>query len=47
MIYIPGYTELEKLQIAEQYLLPKQKKEHGLEPEQIADARKQPDEAHS
>jgi ATP-dependent Lon protease len=35
MIYIPGYTELEKLQIAQKYLLPKQKKEHGLEPEQL------------
>jgi len=30
VLYIPGYTELEKLQIAERYLLPKQKKEHGL-----------------
>ncbi|QGQ95360.1 endopeptidase La [Paenibacillus psychroresistens] len=35
MIYIPGYTELEKLQIAHKYLLPKQKREHGLEPEQL------------
>ncbi|CAK4845545.1 unnamed protein product [Aphanomyces euteiches] len=35
MIYIPGYTELEKLQIAQKYLLPKQKREHGLEPEQL------------
>ncbi|GGH33628.1 endopeptidase La [Paenibacillus segetis] len=35
MLYIPGYTELEKLQIANRYLLPKQKKEHGLEPEQL------------
>ena len=31
MLYIPGYTELEKLQIAKRYLLPKQKREHGLE----------------
>jgi ATP-dependent Lon protease len=31
MIYIPGYTELEKLQIAKTYLLPKQKKDHGLQ----------------
>ncbi len=31
VLYIPGYTELEKLQIAKRYLVPKQKKEHGLE----------------
>ncbi|MUG67759.1 endopeptidase La [Paenibacillus campinasensis] len=35
VLYIPGYTELEKLQIATRYLLPKQKKEHGLHPEQL------------
>lgn len=35
MLYIPGYTELEKLRIAEKYLLPKQKRDHGLEEEQI------------
>ncbi|MGZ7440642.1 endopeptidase La [Paenibacillus sp. TH7-28] len=35
MLFIPGYTELEKLQIATRYLLPKQKKEHGLAPEQL------------
>jgi len=35
MLFIPGYTELEKLQIATRYLLPKQKREHGLEPEQL------------
>ncbi|WP_152391693.1 endopeptidase La [Paenibacillus guangzhouensis] len=35
MLYIPGYTELEKQQIATQYLVPKQTKEHGLQPEQI------------
>jgi ATP-dependent Lon protease len=35
MLYIPGYTELEKLKIAERYLLPKQKKEHGLKEEQL------------
>ncbi|MDW7652304.1 MAG: endopeptidase La, partial [Bacillota bacterium] len=29
-IYIPGYTEEEKVKIAEKYLLPKQMKEHGL-----------------
>lgn len=35
VLYIPGYTELEKQQIAERYLLPKQKREHGLDNEQI------------
>ncbi|NWL88899.1 MULTISPECIES: endopeptidase La [unclassified Paenibacillus] len=35
MLFIPGYTELEKLQIATRYLLPKQKREHGLDPEQL------------
>jgi ATP-dependent Lon protease len=30
MLYIPGYTEIEKLKIAEQYLLPKQMQDHGL-----------------
>lgn len=35
VLYIPGYTELEKLQIANRYLLPKQKSEHGLTPEQL------------
>ncbi len=35
MLYIPGYTEIEKLKIAERYLLPKQKREHGLEEEQL------------
>ncbi|MFD0674382.1 endopeptidase La [Cohnella sp. GCM10027633] len=35
MLYIPGYTELEKQQIAERHLLPKQKRDHGLEPEQL------------
>ena len=35
MLYIPGYTELEKLQIATRYLLPKQKREHGLEQGQL------------
>lgn len=34
-LFIPGYTELEKLQIANRYLLPKQKREHGLETEQL------------
>lgn len=35
MLYIPGYTEIEKLKIAERYLLPKQKRDHGLEEEQL------------
>ncbi|KKO51836.1 endopeptidase La [Paenibacillus sp. DMB20] len=35
VLNIPGYTELEKLQIASRYLLPKQKREHGLESEQL------------
>ncbi len=35
VLYIPGYTELEKLSIAEKYLLPKQRREHGLAEEQL------------
>lgn len=35
MLYIPGYTELEKLQIGRQYLLPKQTEDHGLTEEQL------------
>ncbi|GMK38418.1 Lon protease 1 [Paenibacillus sp. CCS19] len=35
VLYIPGYTEIEKQQIAERYLLPKQKREHGLENDQL------------
>jgi ATP-dependent Lon protease len=31
IIEVPGYTEQEKARIAEQYLIPKQLKEHGLE----------------
>lgn len=31
IIEVPGYTEQEKVRIAEQYLIPKQFKEHGLE----------------
>lgn len=34
-IYIPGYTEEEKLKIAEKYLQPKQLKEHGLNDDQL------------
>ncbi|RKN83876.1 endopeptidase La [Paenibacillus ginsengarvi] len=36
MLYIPGYTEIEKLQIALRYLLPKQIKDHGLTEDQLA-----------
>ena len=35
VLSIPGYTELEKGQIARRYLLPKQKKEHGIGEEQL------------
>lgn len=35
VLYIPGYTELEKHQIAVRYLLPKQKREHGLREDQL------------
>jgi ATP-dependent Lon protease len=31
ILQIPGYTELEKMEIATRYLLPKQLKEHGLD----------------
>ncbi|MBV8140528.1 MAG: endopeptidase La [Verrucomicrobia bacterium] len=33
-ISVPGYTELEKLNIAQRYLVPRQIEEHGLRPEQ-------------
>jgi ATP-dependent Lon protease len=35
VLYIPGYTEIEKLKIGEKYLLPKQKREHGLKEEDL------------
>lgn len=35
ILNIPGYTELEKLEIAKRYLLPKQKREHGLDEEKL------------
>jgi len=35
VIYISGYTEHEKLQIAQRHLLPKQIKEHGLKEDQL------------
>ncbi len=35
IIRLPGYTELEKLAIAQRFLLPKQAKANGLEPHQV------------
>ncbi|MBP1995949.1 endopeptidase La [Paenibacillus eucommiae] len=35
VLYIPGYTEIEKLQIALKYLLSKQRRDHGLQEEQL------------
>ncbi len=35
LLTVPGYTELEKQQIAQQHLLPKQKREHGLTEDQL------------
>jgi len=35
IIQIPGYTEDDKLHIAEQFLVPKQVSENGLKPEQV------------
>jgi ATP-dependent Lon protease len=34
LIGVPGYTETEKLRIAQRYLVPRQIEEHGLKPEQ-------------
>lgn len=36
LIEVPSYTEYEKVQIAERYLVPKQKKEHGIEAGKLA-----------
>ena len=36
VIYISGYTEEEKVNIAEKYLIPKKTGEHGLKPEDIS-----------
>ena len=35
VIYLPGYTEYEKLQIAIRHLVPKQLNEHGLDKKQL------------
>ncbi|MCS7458754.1 endopeptidase La [Paenibacillus doosanensis] len=35
VLYIPGYTEIEKLHIGRNYLLPKQQKDHGLQEDQL------------
>ncbi|WP_027414856.1 endopeptidase La [Aneurinibacillus terranovensis] len=35
MLYIPGYTEIEKLKICQGYLLPKQLEEHGLDKDKL------------
>ncbi|PCK70760.1 class III heat-shock ATP-dependent LonA protease-like protein [Paenibacillus larvae subsp. larvae B-3650] len=35
MLYIPGYTEIEKLEISRKYLLPKQRRDHGLQENQL------------
>lgn len=35
VIHVPGYTEEEKVKIAEKYLIPKKVKEHGLKDENI------------
>ena len=35
VIYISGYTEEEKVKIAQKFLVPKQIREHGIEPERL------------
>jgi ATP-dependent Lon protease len=35
VIQLPGYTQLEKLRIAQRFLMPKQLEFHGLKPEQL------------
>lgn len=41
VIHMTGYTIEEKIEIAKQHLLPKQLKEHGLEPKDLQIAKKQ------
>jgi ATP-dependent Lon protease len=36
VINIPGYSDMEKLQIARRYLIPRQTEENGLSPEQLS-----------
>ncbi len=36
VIRLPGYTEREKIEIAQRHLLPKQVKSHGLEPKNVS-----------
>ena len=36
VIELPGYTDLEKLQIAKKYLIPKELENHGLEPKHLS-----------
>ena len=36
VIELPSYTDEEKLQIAKQHLIPKQRRKHGLKASQLA-----------
>lgn len=36
VLQVPGYTELEKTEIAKRYLCPKQRRDHGLSEEQLS-----------
>ena len=40
IITLSGYTEEEKVHIAKMYLVPRQREEHGLKPEQLVDRRR-------
>ena len=40
IISLSGYTEEEKVHIAKMYLVPRQREEHGLKPEQLVDRRR-------
>ena len=35
VLHLPGYTDEEKIQISERYLVPRQIAEHGLQPSQV------------